>query len=420
MLDCAVALEGSRIVGVFPAAEIEAGAAVDHYPDGTVLPGLIDAHCHLTLVGDGRTYEEMCQDPDEMMALISLQNLQRHLASGVTTLRDNGGRNRVTFVVREAMRRGYFEGPRLLLAGRPITPSNGHFSWCNGVADGEVEIRAAVHRLVVEGADHIKIMASGGGTAGTIPYEATYTTAELAAAVNAAHALGRLTTAHCRAKDSMIHAVEAGLDCIEHAEFLVRHEIAENGGGVASDGVMEYDPAVTEQIVDSGAFVSFTAQAGGYASLLGLRAAKADSGLTREDESRRVMLERYFDMKMGILSRLLDDGMLRRLVISTDAGPSEIEFGRLSYGLKLAVSAGMSPGEAIASATRTAARACGIETVVGTIESAKEADLVVVRGDPTRDIGRIADVTAVYKGGRIVAPLRPIPDLQSGHSSTDG
>ena len=74
------------------------------------MPGLVDAHAHLTLAADRRTYEQMVLDPDEMMALVSVSNLQRHLACGVTTLRDNGGRNRVTFIVREAIKRGYFTG----------------------------------------------------------------------------------------------------------------------------------------------------------------------------------------------------------------------------------------------------------------------------------------------------------------------
>ena len=80
------------------------------FAGGTLLPGFVDAHAHLTLAGDRRTYEQMVLDPDEMMALVSVANLQRHLAGGVTTLRDNGGRNRVTFIVREAIKRGYFTG----------------------------------------------------------------------------------------------------------------------------------------------------------------------------------------------------------------------------------------------------------------------------------------------------------------------
>src|SRR5882672_7522518 len=134
--DGVVGFEGSRIVTVAPASELEAelaSASVEHYDQATLLPGLVDAHAHLTLAGDRRTYEQMILDPDEMMALVSIRNLQRHLASGVTTLRDNGGRNRVTFVVREAIERGYFVGPRLLLSGRPVTHRYGHFYWCNGV-----------------------------------------------------------------------------------------------------------------------------------------------------------------------------------------------------------------------------------------------------------------------------------------------
>src|SRR5205823_14081345 len=139
-----------------------------------------------------------------------------------------------------------------------------HFYRCNGVADGAAAIRAVVRRLVAEGADHIKIMASGGGTAGNIPYYPSYTAAELRVAVEAAHALGRLTTAHCRAKQSMLNAVEAGLDCIEHAEFLVPGEIVEYGAGVASSGIMRYDEAVADRLLGSGTVVSFTLQAGGY------------------------------------------------------------------------------------------------------------------------------------------------------------
>jgi imidazolonepropionase-like amidohydrolase len=180
--DGLVAIEGSRIVAVGPIAEFEpvpAGQPVEHFPNGTLLPGLIDAHAHLTLPANRQSYEQMARDSDEMMALVSVRNMQRHLASGVTTIRDNGGRNRVTFVVREAQRRGYFVGPRLLLAGRPLTHRLGHFHWCNGEADGDVAIRSAVRQLVAEGADHIKIMASGGGTTGTIPYLPSYSADEM-------------------------------------------------------------------------------------------------------------------------------------------------------------------------------------------------------------------------------------------------
>jgi imidazolonepropionase-like amidohydrolase len=405
--DGIVALEGSKIVAVGRAAdmahELESGQ-VEHFPDATILPGMVDAHAHLTLAADRRTYEQMILDPDEMMALVSVRNLQRHLACGVTTLRDNGGRNRVTFIVREAINRGYFIGPRLLLSGRPVTHSFGHFYWCNGVADGADAIRAAVRQLVAEGADHIKIMASGGATAGNIPYYPSYTAEELHVAVDAAHTLGRLTTAHCRAKQSMINAVEAGLDCIEHAEFLTPGEIREYGVGIASSGVMRYDARVTDQLLQAGTFVSFTLQAGGYDSLVELRAKRARERLAPDEESRKSALESYYEMKLDIFRQLLRDGALPRLVVSSDAGPFDCEFGRMSYGLELAVQGGMTPMQAIEAATRVAADACGISSGVGTVESGKEADLLVVRGNPLDDIRQIAEVEAVYKAGGRVGP----------------
>jgi len=401
-------MDGSRLTRVGPADSMSLdleSASVEHFPESTILPGIVDAHAHLTLAADRRTYEQMVLDPDEMMALVSVSNLQRHLATGVTTLRDNGGRNRVTFIVREAIQRGYFIGPRLLLSGRPITHSYGHFYWCNGVADGADAIRAVVRQLVAEGADHIKIMASGGGTAGNIPYYPSYTAAELRVAVEAAHALGRLTTAHCRAKQSMLNAVEAGLDCIEHGEFLVPGEILEYGGAVPKSGVMQYDPRVTEKLLEAGTFVSYTMQAGGYDSLVELREKRADNRLSLAEDTRRDGLERYYDTKLEIFRRVLGHGPLPRLVISSDAGPFDCEFGRMVYGLRLAVEGGMTTLQAIEAATRVAAQACGVSPLVGTLEAGKEADLFVVGGNPLDDIERITDVQAVYLAGRRVGPL---------------
>jgi imidazolonepropionase-like amidohydrolase len=409
--DGVVVVDGSRITRVGRAAdmsaELNSATTVEHFPESTLLPGMVDAHAHLTLAGDRRTYEQMVLDPDEMMALVSVSNLQKHLATGVTTLRDNGGRNRVTFIVRQAIQRGYFIGPRLLLSGRPVTHSYGHFYWCNGVADGADAIRAVVRQLVAEGADHIKIMASGGATAGNIPYYPSYTAAELHVAVEAAHALGRLTTAHCRAKQSMLNAVEAGLDCIEHGEFLVPGAVVEYGGGVASSGVMQYDPRVTEKLLEAGMFVSYTMQAGGYDSLVELRDKRADASLNAAEEARRAGLEDYYDAKLEMFRRLLADGMLPRLVISSDAGPFDCEFGRMVYGLRLAVQGGMTTLQAIEAATRVAAEACGVSALVGTLEAGKEADLFVVGGNPLDDIERIADVQAVYLGGHAIGPLPP-------------
>ncbi|MFC7756287.1 amidohydrolase family protein [Tsukamurella soli] len=395
--DAALVLDGPRVAGVVPAAQAASmGTEIAHYPDGTVLPGLIDAHCHLTLAGDGRSYAQMATDSDALMALISLRNMQKHLSSGVTTLRDNGGRNTITFAVRDAIERGYVYGPRLLLAGRPVTHTRGHFHWCNGVADGAEEIRRAVRELVADGADHIKIMASGGGTAGTLPYLPSYTVAEMATAVQTAHSLGTPTTAHCRAKAAVENAVDAGLDCIEHYEFLVRDPTAPYAGATSGSRI-DYDPRVTQKVIDRGTYVSFTMQAG-YGTLLELRH-RDPALLTARDVADRDVLELYFDAKIALFSNLLRDGLLPQIVISSDSGCGADEFGSLHRGMELAVQGGMTTTQAIDSVTCIAAKAAHVDDVVGTLSAGKRADIVVIKGDPFADIAQMRHVEAVYRDG---------------------
>jgi imidazolonepropionase-like amidohydrolase len=396
-----VTLRGATIEAV--GSEASPDTVIVDYPGATILPGMIDAHAHITLIGDGKTYQEQMLDPDEMMTLIGVSNMRKHLESGVTTLRDNGGRNRAVFVIREAIERAYVSGPRLLLAGRPITHTGGHFHFCNGTADSESEIRAAVRLLVAEGADHIKLMASGGATMGNIPYYASYTADELRWAVDTAHALGRPTTAHCRATQSMLNAIDAGSDCIEHAEFLVPAPMTEFGGGVASSGRMVYDAAITDRMLDAGTFVSFTAQAGGYETAVALhqRAAEGEA-LSRAEINRLDTLDAYFEMKTEILARMLEDGMRPKLVISSDAGPFDVSFGTLQHGLELAVRAGMRPIDAIDAVTRIAAEATGQADQIGVLRPGYRADLVVVDGDPLADISAMWHVRQVYSDGRPV------------------
>ncbi len=195
------------------------------------------------------------------------------------------------------------------------------------------------------------------------------------------------------------------LDCIEHAEFLVPGDIVEYGAGVSSSGIMQYDPRVTEQILRQETFVSFTFQAGGYDTLVELRAKREQERLSPAEQRRRDALEGYYEMKLGVFGSLLRDGMRPRLVISSDAGPFDCEFGRMHYGMELAVQGGMSALQAIEASTRVAAEACGVAHLAGTVEAGKEADLLVVRGNPLADIRRMADVAAVYQGGRRGGPL---------------
>jgi imidazolonepropionase-like amidohydrolase len=163
--------------------------------------------------------------------------------------------------------------------------------------------------------------------------------------------------------------------------------------------VIRYDPRLTERLLQAGTYISFTLQAGGWDSILRLRAKRAAEGLTAAEARQLDQLERHYDAKLELFQRLVRDGALPRLVVSSDAGPFDVSFGHLHYGLELAVQAGLAPREALQTATKTAAEACGVSDLVGTLEPGKEADVLVVRGDPLEAIGALANVVAVFKGG---------------------
>ena len=264
----------------------------------------------------------MFSESDEMMTLAGAMNLGKHLRAGITTIREHGARNQVGFVLKEGVARGYLAGPRMLVSGRPITCTGGHFHMCNEEADGEDEIRRSVRRLVHEGADYIKVMASGGGTEGTIPGRASYSTKELHAAVHEAHHFHKLTAAHCRAKESMVRAVEAGIDLMEHAEFL------------DPDDRVRFDPALAEMMAESGVWVSPTLQAmTSYQRIVALWEKRDDDSIGREEAAELEQLEIDMEMRLDIVRRIMDYGMRDRIVPGTDSGVDDLAFGHLDYDL---------------------------------------------------------------------------------------
>ncbi|MCC7262473.1 MAG: amidohydrolase family protein [Candidatus Latescibacteria bacterium] len=382
-----VLVREGRIAALGSRLECPPGTQIVELGPACLTPGLIDGHTHLGLSGDGRPYAEMFGESDEMMVLIGARNLQLHRDAGITTLREHGARNQVGFVLKEGVRRGLIPGPRLQVSGRPITCTGGHFHMCNEVADGEEQVRRSVRRLVHEGADYIKIMASGGGTAGTLPGLASYSTGELRAAVHEAHYFHRLTAAHCRATDSMRRAVEAGIDLMEHAEFL------------DADGELRFDPELAAMMAECGIWISPTLQAWTrYGRIVELRQRRA--ALTAAEEGELQDLEVRAELRLDHLRRLLEyPGMRERMVPGTDAGAGAIAFGHLDYDLQLLHQAGLSPAEVLESATRVSAAAIGAEKELGTLEVGKIADLTAFAGDPTRDIGAFSRVVAVFQEG---------------------
>jgi imidazolonepropionase-like amidohydrolase len=384
--DGAVLVEGSRIVSVGPANQVSAppGAIVRerHYPGGTLMPGLIDVHAHLTFGTAGRSYEEvMSEDSDDLMLVRAVRNCQIHLKAGITTIRDCGARNRTTLALREAAAHALFPSPRLLVSGPPITHTRGHFWWCNGEADGVDGVRQQARKLLDDGVDFLKIMASGGGTKGTDQSRASYTADEIAAAVHEAHKDGKLTTAHCLSADGVANAVAAGIDQVEHINFI------------QPDGERRFDLRVAEQIVEQGIVVSPTIQTG-YRQIERLR---DKGGKSADDQARLADLEYKLETKLSFVNRFRELGA--RIVMGTDAIAT---FGDYTIGLELLARAGLSPMEVLKAATSVAAEAIGLGSVVGSLAVGKEADVIVVNGDPTRDVRATADVALVMRAGEVI------------------
>ncbi|MYJ15406.1 MAG: amidohydrolase family protein, partial [Acidimicrobiia bacterium] len=306
-----VVVEGSRILAAGPEEAVAAPRGPDvrelDYPDAYLLPGLIDAHTHLMFGAGEATYEEVIErDTDEIMLLRAARNAHIHLNAGVTTLRDCGARNQVTFDLRRGVDQGLSLAPRLLLSGRPVTVTGGHFWWCNGEADGVQGVRKAVRRLVEDGADFIKIMASGGGTAGTDNRRPSFSVEELRAIVDEAHNQGVPTTAHCIATQSIANALDAGVDSIEHATFI------------EPDGSYRFNPHIAERIADQGVRVSPTVQTGyrRREKLLAMR--EEGHALTPMDKSRLEDLQIKCERQVEFLGRLWSEWGIT-IVAGTDA-----------------------------------------------------------------------------------------------------
>ena len=174
--DSVVLVDGERIVEVGPAAAVACPAEAERldFPDLTLMPGLVDCHVHLNNRGDGNPIVGHEPEDDDLRLLQSAANAQIALQAGITTVRECGAARRTIFSIKAALRRGIITGPRMSVAGRPVTTTGGHAWPSGGEADGVGGVRQAVRQLCKEGADWIKIMATGGGTPGTLPYRASF------------------------------------------------------------------------------------------------------------------------------------------------------------------------------------------------------------------------------------------------------
>ena len=200
------------------------------------MPGLIDCHTHTNMPGTGLSVDEVHEDGDDIHLMEAVKSARMALESGVTTMRDNGGWNKVVFSLMEGIRRDIVPGPRIVACGNPVTMTGGHCWMMGAEADGVDGVRAAVRRMIKNGASFIKVMTSGGTTRGSMPERASYTVEELRAVVEEAHLRGKLVAGHAISTQAVVYCLDAGVDMIIHCNFM------------DEDGVSRWAPRVGERI----------------------------------------------------------------------------------------------------------------------------------------------------------------------------
>jgi imidazolonepropionase-like amidohydrolase len=384
----AVLLEGDRIRAVGSEESISApeGAPVEelNYENKTVIPGLVDCHVHLIGMGDGRAGDELTTLPDEVLTLQAARNARAHLFSGVTTVRDCGAKNRTTFLLRQAMEMGITPGPRMVLAGRPVAIVGGHLSYFGVQATGPDECRAAVRQLIKEGADYIKITATGGSTRTSFALRPSFTVEELKAICDEVHKFGKHAAAHCASSQGMSNVLEAGIDTIIHA---VHRE---------PDGTNKFRPEIAERIARQGVFVNATL-GGALNRVVTLERKMHSEGLSEQEQEELDRTRRDHEQKLDDFAKMRELGV--RMAAGSDSAWGKYEMGGFQHETDSHVAGGMTPMEAIVAATTDSARSCWVQDSVGTLEAGKQADLVVVDGDPSQDISALWDVADVFLAG---------------------
>ncbi|MDW8479196.1 MAG: amidohydrolase family protein [Xanthomonadales bacterium] len=385
-----VVVEGERIreVAAAPPADF-AGRRVD-LSAFVCLPGLIDLHTHLAFEPSPQSHGEGFRLNAADLALRAADNARKTLHAGFTTVRDLGDRDNVTVALREAIAQGRAEGPRILTAAKSIASTGGHADPTNGwradlmgdpgpregVVNDPGEARKAVRQRYKDGADWIKITATGGVLSyARSPDNPQFTDEELAALVAAARDYGFRVAAHAHGREGARRAILAGVDTLEHGTFLDEELFA----------LMKKRGTVYVPTLTAGVYVGEMARVEGH-----YPAIVRPKALLVAERIRRTFAAAW---RAGV-----------PIAFGSDAGV--FPHGENAREFELMAEAGMPMAEALAAATLRAARVLGLEAEIGSLEAGKRADLVAVAGDPLADPRRMREVVFVMRDGRIAREPR--------------
>lgn len=402
-----VSIRDGRIVAVGAGRPNEPrtdGVDVVELRGHTVIPGLTDAHVHLTTASshvrpvDNAQYRALTTNPTKL--LHGVRNAMRALAAGFTTLRVMGHRDVGEPELRDFIDEGLLVGPRMLVAPWVVsmTGGRGDLFWPATVtrdpldtADGVDEVRKMVRLQRKRGADFIKVTASGGNlSGGDKPHWPNYTQKELRVLVEEAHDYDLRVAAHAHSVEGVLRAVRAGVDTIEHGSFIDRECI--------------------DLMLERGTYLVPTLAISEWVLDRGERGSVSPEGLKKIEAAK--------EAHHASFRAAVDAGV--QIVMGTDSTGTICPFGEHARELELYVAAGMSPAQALRTATSTAAQALGIDDEQGTITPGKVADLVVVEGDPLTDIGllRGGGIRRVLRRGRDVTDPWPGVTEQMRHELT--
>ncbi|PYJ30314.1 MAG: amidohydrolase [Verrucomicrobia bacterium] len=387
-----VIVRGDKIVDAGSNLPLPMGAQVIDLGDATLSPGFMDAHTHLTADYSGNYNERRLQELDlnvSEQAIHATVFARATVEAGFTTVRDLGSRfvasrEFVDVALRNSINKGTIVGPRMLVATKGIGATGGHFDptsgfrdflfgrepdYTDGIANGPDEIRKAVRFEVKNGADVIKAAVSGGVLSLADEVDTPQLTpAEMAALVDESHRLRRKVAVHCHGDQAAREAIEAGVDSIEHGSFM--------------------KPETLAMMKKKGTYLTPTLMAsewimGKLANYPAALQEKAKAAFNARSEMFRNAV------KMGV-----------KISFGTDA--AVYPHGENAKEFKLMVDLGMSPIDALKSATTSDAELFGVAQKLGTLEKGKLADVIAVPGDPTTDITATARVSFVMKEGKII------------------
>ena len=374
-----IIIQGDKIVSVGVNAQVPAGATVIELPDATLVPGLIDAHTHITfdpIFGYSRLAISVPRE-----ALTGAKNARVTLEAGFTTIRTVGASGYADVALRDAINAGDVPGPRMLVSGPALSITGGHcdnnllpFDYhraSEGVADGVEAVQHKTREIIKYGADVIKVCATGGVMSkGDDPNASQFTLEEMKAIVAEAHRLGRKVAAHAHGAQGVSWASEAGVDSVEHGHLM-------NDASIAT-------------LKKNGTYLVPTLYLVDWQKE---NAAKADL----PDYAKRKM-EMVSEVGQANAKKAFAAGV--KIGFGTDA--AVYPHGLNAHEFAVYVRLGMTPLQAIQTATVNDADLLGWSDKIGTIEAGKFADIIAVDGDPLADVTTLERVKFVMKGGEVV------------------